>query len=802
MNKIGVKILFFLVAVTAKLGVFAQGNLQSENGIDFQKAFDEYIFSTRPELIYLELNQPYFVTGDQLSYKAFFLDGISHALLQYDNLLNVEILSPQGERVLSHKVKLEGGVANGKFLLPEDLNEGVYTVRAFTSWMRNFNNSGFSQQVPIYSLDNKGTSENSPPTDKEEIFLEFYPVGGQLVEGIRSIVAFKAYNENGKGVNINGEIRDQEGRLSGRLSITSPGEGKFALRPQENKNYHVVISNPKGGVEKFPLPPIVKEGIVVHTSTSINDEIALRISSNKQGPEKVILVLRSKEGVLHQSVNTILGGNLSFKIPSKDLPEGIIQIDIFDLKGILKASNGVLLESKGGSVGMTTDKTTYGRGENIKLSLLIQDAKGIPVKGNLSLRVRKKQSLNNPWGDVSNIQDFLLFNAFQSKNGKRAKVSLKDKNKVSGNLDPQMLVHLWEKTSVDKLINQNIPSPSFGKRQAYLTLEGKVLEKSTGRPIKGEEFAAAILGNFQLYNFSTDNEGEFSFPIFNFQGKENLFFFPLKDNLNKKDLLISLNEKIPSTGLLNDIPLPYSKEIEEYINQSKLRRVMQTAFGLDNNSENLAPKYLFIEDFDKKFVLDEYFSFDTMREVIIEILEGVSFKKESNGQGRIYLYDWDNKILFQGEPLIVIDGKPSFDPKFFTGMDPAEIEEVRLLNSSESLASYGQAGLNGILTVKTKSGNFGHEDLTYIKQIDGFSFSGGREENAFKEIKENPNDKIPNLGPLRYWNSELTTDSEGKAQVLFNAGDEVGEYIVELQGISNEGKPIVSTYTFMVGEVN
>ncbi len=47
--------------------------------------------------------------------------------------------------------------------------------------------------------------QKSPAID-----IQFFPEGGNLVDGTPIVVGFKAVDENGKGINVDGDIVDQD----------------------------------------------------------------------------------------------------------------------------------------------------------------------------------------------------------------------------------------------------------------------------------------------------------------------------------------------------------------------------------------------------------------------------------------------------------------------------------------------------------------------------------------------------------------------------------------------------------------
>ncbi len=120
-----------------------------------------YINTYTPEKIYIVTDRPFYAAGEILWYKAWLVNGVNHKPDSPSQTMYAELLSPAGEVVLSKVLKsVDGGVA-GDFFLPENLAPGTYTLRAYTNWMKNFDDSWmFRRSIRIIQ-----PGDNSPLAD-------------------------------------------------------------------------------------------------------------------------------------------------------------------------------------------------------------------------------------------------------------------------------------------------------------------------------------------------------------------------------------------------------------------------------------------------------------------------------------------------------------------------------------------------------------------------------------------------------------------------------------------------------------
>jgi hypothetical protein len=60
------------------------------------------------------------------------------------------------------------------------------------------------------------------------------------------------------------------------------------------------------------------------------------------------------------------------------------------------------------------------------------------------------------------------------------------------------------------------------------------------------------------------------------------------------------------------------------------------------------------------------------------------------------------------------------------------------------------------------------------------------------------NSRIPDYRNTLYWNSSVKPDKDGKARIEFWSSDNKSDYVINIQGITQEGKIISLHKTFKV----
>ena len=140
------------------------------------------------EKAYLHTDKPYYVAGEKIWFKAYLVEALTNRPDTLSVPLYVELIDNVAGKIIDQRtIKLAGGFGHGDFTLPDSLQAGVYRLRAYTNWMRNFDeNLFYTKDFQVYSTDQQAFAEK---LNAETIDFKFFPEGGNLVEGIESRIA-------------------------------------------------------------------------------------------------------------------------------------------------------------------------------------------------------------------------------------------------------------------------------------------------------------------------------------------------------------------------------------------------------------------------------------------------------------------------------------------------------------------------------------------------------------------------------------------------------------------------------------
>jgi hypothetical protein len=128
----------------ALLGVFilcvSASYAQQENNIPgyLVQQLQQYTQKIPREEIYVHSDRDEYIAGEDMWFTLYLFDRQSLQLSNRSRIAYVELLNAENRPVLQKKFMLDQGCGPGQFVLPDTLSTGTYTLRAYTSWMKNF----------------------------------------------------------------------------------------------------------------------------------------------------------------------------------------------------------------------------------------------------------------------------------------------------------------------------------------------------------------------------------------------------------------------------------------------------------------------------------------------------------------------------------------------------------------------------------------------------------------------------------------------------------------------------------------
>jgi hypothetical protein len=117
-------------------GVYCQ---KTVNITDYlSEKFSGYTKSVPREEIYIHTDREGYISGEDLWFNIYLMDRQSFKPSTHSKIAYIELLNPDNRPVVQKRIWLNDGFGPGQIVLPDTLSTGKYTIRAYTSWMKNF----------------------------------------------------------------------------------------------------------------------------------------------------------------------------------------------------------------------------------------------------------------------------------------------------------------------------------------------------------------------------------------------------------------------------------------------------------------------------------------------------------------------------------------------------------------------------------------------------------------------------------------------------------------------------------------
>jgi hypothetical protein len=113
-----------------------------------------------PEKIYLQLDGKVYTTDKTIWFKSIVTRASDNSLTELSGVLHVELIGPDEKIIEKKLIKLENGIGDGFFDLNQSYSEGLYLIRAYTEWNRNFGTDFFFKEyIQVFAPSAKAKSE-------------------------------------------------------------------------------------------------------------------------------------------------------------------------------------------------------------------------------------------------------------------------------------------------------------------------------------------------------------------------------------------------------------------------------------------------------------------------------------------------------------------------------------------------------------------------------------------------------------------------------------------------------------------
>jgi hypothetical protein len=782
------------------------------------KGLDNWRNTYPQEKLFLQLDRQKYIAGESIWFKATCTYEGQPTFLS--RIVYVTLTNSAGKVIEKKMFKLNNnGSSYSSFDLSKQLKSDNYIVTAYTLWMLNFPDYLPRQTVYVYGAD-YSKRQQALSNQQQQIFVDFFPEGGDLIDGVQQRCAFKVANQDGYPLSISTDLIDDNGNKITTINTTHDGMGVFDIEPKFNKTYSIKLTNKKNKIFTFTLPKVKQEGVsLTVTNNNPNKLFAVlnRAEFKKQKYNQLYLTAHINGKLLYMANVNFDDDKTAFPISKKNLPAGILQVTVFDTLGNPLAERIAFIENytiKKPNINLNKKNLSPKEWNEFSFELdsLQQPNLSVLVKSNI------EQTNTNA---ANNIASSLLLTSDIKGNVINPAYYFTSKDAtVLQHLDLVMLTNGWRRFNWKDVI-ENKPLDLKYPIESNITIKGKVLKFDKQETIKDGKVVMIIKGEDSsktIIQANLTDKGEFTTDSLNIKGGATVFYEGT--NAKKEKMIVDVKfyhnhidtlQKQETTNLQNSdtSDLAYRKtEFDAYL-YNRIASIDSLSFGGQGYLGNVTVT-------SKKRSREDSLTAEYVKPIFETSDQTLDLTEASSKYANIWVYLRQfvpglnvDPFAFGGvtqvsfsrfDAMDAISADGSSTVKFFVNEIEVDAASIDIMNIDDialvkvykgALATPlgSNVGAIAIYTKKGKSFKASYEKAFEKKEILGYS--GYREYFAPKYNNPATSNTIDKRITL-LWKPNATPTTNNYYNFGFSNNDVNKGYTIIVQGIDKNGQLIYS----------
>lgn len=783
--------------LTLIAGLFFLMNGLSAQTID--SVLSIYGSNFQQEKMHIHFDKSIYNKGETVWYKAYLMAGTTPST--FSKNIYVDFYDAGGN-LLQHIVSpLFESTAKGQFDIPASYSGQILHVKAYTGWMLNFDTAFlFNKDLRISP---SGPRTSSTPEIKPT--LQFFPEGGDLVTGVPSRTGFMAVNQWGRPVKVKGTIKNSKNELVDSLVTLHDGMGSFTIEPKANEKYTCYWTDEIGHKHTSPLPTAKSTGIVLQVNQE-PENIVFTVQRQKEVPDNfkqlnVVAVTQQQE--IYRSKLNMLKEAVTAKIPTENLPTGVVQITVFDANWVAVAERVTFLNTYQYDFEPDIRFLNKGlgkRGKN-KIELHISDT----IRSNMSIAVTDADLYNDSSSNI--ISGLLLAGDIKGYIHNPAYYFSGTADSISRHLDLVMLTHGWRRFKWEELLQWKMPVTTYPKENEFIQLKGKVYGPDYLKIRSNKNITLIIQGKDSSKHFSflpVAADGSFTQPAAVFFDTMKIYYQLSGEKMLTSKAIVkfdnglikpsfntisisSMNNFLPqdSLSLLRSRYFYNEKErLNRLAAEATLKEVIVTAKA-KNPTDILDKKYasgLFAGGDGYQFdVADDPLAQSSLS--VFDYLQGRVAGLQINTNANPTSLQWRG-----GTPDLYLDEMQG-DAEMLKNIPMTDVAYVKVFRPPFFGSMGGGAG--GAIAVYTRKGGDTRSQAKPGEGMERTLFTGYTPYKQFysPDYSTQPDSFLPDVRTTLYWNPFVLTDKRNKTVWIDFYNNDISKRLrVIIEGMNSDGK--------------
>jgi hypothetical protein len=765
------------------------------------EALEQYAKRFPQEKVYLQLDKDYYAGGETMWFKAYVLLQGNPSLAATN--LYVELIDQSGNVVKKELLSIGGATGSGAFELPENQKPGQYQIRAYTAWMLNFDSEFlYYKNITIFDAQKSALQQVVKPVNKD-FSVQFFPEGGSLVNNVPGRVAFKAIDELGYPIEVNGIVQNMKGETVALIKTAHDGMGVFDLTPISNDTYKALVQTAKG--QKTILLPAVKaDGVGLKVVNKGGRIFYSTIPAAKDNPlyDNMLIVGQMQQRVVYKARLNASDGQTSGFLPTKDLPTGIVQFTVFSSEGLPMAERLSFVKSK----------------DQLPLRIQNQNLQAQPRRKNtleikvpdtmltsLSVSITDADLVPQDPDQNNILSNLLLTSDLKGYIANPAQYFKNDDPETLAGLDLIMMTNGWRRFSWEKILHNYMPEITYHYEQGLLLKGVATINKGTAPMANGKVdfiLKQPVDTSTAFSSTMTNEKGEFAVDRLQFVDTIDVFYRANDPNRAWKDVKVKFEPHFFDKN--NPVTLPYPFRLPT-IDNAMLASFLSSVNENNAVAKSIQHKSVFLKEVnirDKRlnnsqttatrYTTGMFYSGDGT---------GFDLTKEEQGSAMTIFQYLQSRV--SGLRMNMVDGVQTLDwrtgpPALYLNEMPTNVSMLENINITDvafikvlrPTFPGGFGGANGAIAVYLKKGGDAKSEID-TRGFDHYTKAGYSIVKEFYAPDYTVRKEIHILQDKRltlYWNPNLIADTLAHvARVSFYNNDFTRHFRVVVEGMGEDG---------------
>ncbi|MFD0749550.1 Ig-like domain-containing protein [Mucilaginibacter calamicampi] len=798
---------------------YRQGNYQIRAYTKWMRNFDAAYFFDKTLSI-----------GDAINKKI--LTNISITSSTQNNtakvLVRINYRNPDGSAIAGKKVNWRVQTKNDEVLSKSkettDAN-GNITVSFTTNKLADLPTSDLFTEID--ASPKEITTQFSLKNTAAAMDVQFFPEGGDLIEGVAGKVAFKAVAPNGMGADIKGIITDNTGATVVNFSSQHLGMGTFSLTPAAGKTYKAAVTFADGSKNTYDLPKVSAQDITISIVSVSPQRLVLNLLCNdaylqKNKGKRFYIIAQNGQAVFYAAQTGALGATTFPLSITNKLPSGVAKISVLSSNGDALSERLVFINKKDDQLllSLNTAKPVYTSRDNVVMNVSAKNADK-PVAADLSVTVIDEAKVPYDESDETTILTHLLLTSDLKGYIEKPNYYFNaPTDKTNADLDALMLTQGYSRIVYKNIAANKLPPNVKFQPEDGITISG-TLRTSVGLPVNRGNVNLEIKDRRMSVNTQANTVGEFAFSKLYFPDSLQAVV-SAKGNVNSSNFMIILNKDSfqPITASVN-APAAFvniDSAMRPYLLNSKKMADNSRVLSEVTIRANVAPKV-------KKASHSDNSALTGLPMMASRTIDGAMFAACATlfdclqGQGGLN-FDQQTQTLTltrnqtQGDnrPVAIYLNNFMVDFSTLRTIDPKTVESVEVFLNDGVSSINRMTGTTGVVVINSKKVENAKMSKDQIAAVlDDFmpansgvkikpqGFSAAR---TFYSPRYDVSKDTYVGGDLRttiYWNPRVNTDpTTGAATFDFFNADGKGSYKAIIEGFDADGNIGRSIYRYKV----